>query len=209
LIAEGDDKGAIALSAKSNLICVLTAFIAWDDSQKVAVASHQLVQPSLELSDVRFCLAELAPMAAAAIGHVKARRSRGGLFDQLFSTRSAKEIAPLREPLPRAEQELERELADICERIGRTDWKPWLKTIHDWIAEATGAERLRRIEALDRLLQEIKIHSARIDGSHQEIERREKNKAGPLLQQQEQIEEAKRHIHQLLKSFVERLPAGK
>ncbi len=85
--------------------------------------------------------------------------------------------------MPREEKELVRELTDICDRIGGTDWKPLLKALFDWIAEATGAERLRRIEALDRLVQEIKIHSARIDASRQGLERREKSKAGLRPQQ--------------------------
>ena len=38
---------AVALSVKSNLVCTLTAFIAWDEAEKVAVASHALGQPSL------------------------------------------------------------------------------------------------------------------------------------------------------------------
>jgi len=36
---------AIALSIKSNLICPLTAFITWDEFEKVAVARHSLAQP--------------------------------------------------------------------------------------------------------------------------------------------------------------------
>jgi Ca-activated chloride channel family protein len=39
---------AIALSVQSNLICPLTAFIAWDEAEKVAVASHALGQPAFE-----------------------------------------------------------------------------------------------------------------------------------------------------------------
>ena len=33
------------MSVKSNLICPLTAFITWDESEKVAVAEHAIVQP--------------------------------------------------------------------------------------------------------------------------------------------------------------------
>ena len=49
LIAERDNKTAIALSTESNLICTLTAFVAWDDSKKVVVPDHQLVQPNAEI----------------------------------------------------------------------------------------------------------------------------------------------------------------
>jgi hypothetical protein len=53
---------AIALSVRSNLICPLTAFIAWDELEKVAVASHALVQPVMEAE--AFCsMAFRAPEA--------------------------------------------------------------------------------------------------------------------------------------------------
>jgi Ca-activated chloride channel family protein len=207
LIAEGDEQGAVVLSIESNLICVLTAFIAWDESEHVAVASHELVQPSLAPSDVQCCLYERSvPMAAAAIGHVKTRRSRGGLLDRFFGARAAEDAAPPRERMLR---ELARELAEICERIGGVDWKPMVKAVLDWIAEASGAERWRRMEALKHLLQEIKVHSARLDGAHQELARPEKGKAGTPFQQKDQIKDEKQQIHRLLKSFVEKLPSGK
>jgi Ca-activated chloride channel homolog len=37
---------AIELSKGANVICKLTAFVAWDNVEKVAVATHELVQPS-------------------------------------------------------------------------------------------------------------------------------------------------------------------
>ncbi len=47
LMQERNHAEAIALSVQSNLICPLTAFIAWDESEKVAVASHALAQPNV------------------------------------------------------------------------------------------------------------------------------------------------------------------
>lgn len=41
---------AIALSIKSNLICPLTAFITWDESEKVAIARQSLAQPVFGMS---------------------------------------------------------------------------------------------------------------------------------------------------------------
>jgi len=230
LIAEGDNKGAIAISVKSNLICVLTAFIAWDDLEKVAVASHQLVQPSLEPSDATYYrMQKMLVAPAAAAGQVIAGISECRLFDESFSAEDA-ELAPLQGPMARAEQELERELANNCDRMGGTDWKPLLKAIHDWIAEAKGAERSRRIAALDRLIHEIKIHFARIDSLRQDwiasatgaeqlrqIEpldrfiheiRTHCARLDALRQELEkQQEETKRNIHHLMQSLVEKSPA--
>ncbi len=234
LIAEGDEKGAIAISVKSNLICVLTAFIAWDDSEKVAVAGHQLVQPSLESSNVRYCHRQMLVAPAAAAGQAKARSSEARLFDE-SSDAEYEEATPLQEPMPRAERELERELADIsnrmrlltdvCDRIGVADWKPLLKAIHEWIAEAMGAERLRRVGALDRLIQEIKVQFDRIDALRQNlideatgaerlrrIERLDrfvreiKIYLARIDALRQELESREEQIHQLLKSFVEKFP---
>ncbi len=48
-ISENREQDAIALSVESNLICPLTAFIAWDEQEKVSVATHLLMQPSVNL----------------------------------------------------------------------------------------------------------------------------------------------------------------
>jgi Ca-activated chloride channel family protein len=50
LVAQ-DRHSAIALSKETNLLCPLTAFVAWDDREKVAIAQHLLVQPSLEADE--------------------------------------------------------------------------------------------------------------------------------------------------------------
>jgi len=50
---------AIELSKGANVICRLTAFVAWDDVQKMVVATHELMQPSLELAGTSFASARL------------------------------------------------------------------------------------------------------------------------------------------------------
>jgi Ca-activated chloride channel homolog len=235
LIAEGDNKGAIALSVKSNLICVLTAFVAWDDAEKVAVASHHLVQPSLESSNVRYYHRQMLVPPATAAGQVIASISKGRLFEE-SSDAEYEEAVPLQEPMLHAEQEPERESADIsnrmrllaviCDRIGAPDCKPLLKAIHDWVAEATGAERLGRIEALDRLIHAINIQFARIDALRQILideatgaERLQKIKRLDRFVREiklylaridalrQEIETHEKQIRQRLKSFVEKSPA--
>jgi len=42
---------AIELSKAANVICELTAFVAWDATEKVAVANYELIQPSFDLRD--------------------------------------------------------------------------------------------------------------------------------------------------------------
>ena len=52
LIVQGKQDEAIVLSKSANLICSLTAFVAWDKNERVAVAEHELVQPALAASSM-------------------------------------------------------------------------------------------------------------------------------------------------------------
>jgi len=61
LVAEQKHTEAIVLSVQSNLICPLTAFIAWDESEKVAVASHSLAQPVMEVGAMRARSRSMSP----------------------------------------------------------------------------------------------------------------------------------------------------
>jgi hypothetical protein len=45
----GNVKEAIALAEKANLVCRGTAFIAWDDTEQVAIAQAEVYQPSLDV----------------------------------------------------------------------------------------------------------------------------------------------------------------
>src|SRR5439155_1207964 len=119
LVAEGNEKAAVALSVESNLICRLTAFVAWDESERVTVASQHLVQPSIAVDGAMFCLADVA--AAPAAGAFAKRSRGGGLFSRLFDTDAelAEELPPLRQTAN--ELELKRELSDICHRTGVPD----------------------------------------------------------------------------------------
>ena len=58
------------------------------------------------------------------------------------------------------------------------------------LAEANGAERLRRIEALKRLIETIKVQASQLERLRS-------------LQEQKQANEARQQIHELLKSFVD------
>jgi Ca-activated chloride channel family protein len=51
LAEDARSAAAVELSKAANVICELTAFVAWDTAEKVAVATHELIQPSLGLRD--------------------------------------------------------------------------------------------------------------------------------------------------------------
>ena len=81
-----------------------------------------------------------------------------------FLTRSATEApqAP-RAAGPPDELTLKRELSDICHKTGIADWQVMLKAIFDWIAEANGMERVKRLEVLNQLVEGVKIHAKELD----------------------------------------------
>ena len=199
LVAEGNNKAAIAISIKSNLICSLTAFIAWDESEKVPIATHQLVQPSFDVADAsQSCLFELTDMPAGrVVGAASAKlEPRHSLLRRLIQADAAEDLPPLREVVALDELELKRELSDICHKNGVTDWQSLVKAIFDWVAEASGSERSQRTEALHSLLEEIKIQATRIEQLRNS-------------QAQRQLDEARENVHQLLKKFVDKLPVRK
>lgn len=105
LAAKDDKATAITLSRESNLLCPFTAFVAWDDQEKVAVAAHHIVQPSLEpeyaagmLADrsVHFCLASPPPPPAAMRRLRAAPKGRSAAFAPMPGPmRELSNIAPL------------------------------------------------------------------------------------------------------------------
>ena len=48
LLQSGNDREAVALAEKANLICRGAAFVAWDDAEKVAIAQDEVYQPSFD-----------------------------------------------------------------------------------------------------------------------------------------------------------------
>jgi Ca-activated chloride channel family protein len=201
-LAEAETSAAVALSIKSNLICPLTAFIAWDESERVPIASQQLVQPSSEIFDIELSLeANFCGTYDDAIPQGSRRTTllnrlvRGDSMSNRFA--GAAEAPPPPRTAPALDElTLKRELSDICHKAGIADWQPIVKTIFDWIAEATGAERSKRLDLLNRLIEEIKVHTAQIDSS-------------PNPQTRTQVQETGEQIRGLLKTFVNHLPLPK
>ncbi len=181
LIAEGKDGEAVALSVESNLLCRLTAFVAWDESEKVTIASHELVQPALNLLASNQLFRAYSPEAESKILHGLASHARGGaLFDRLLAGNQSAALD---------EVKLKRELSKICHKNGVPDWKPLVKAIFDWIAAARGPERARRLEAVSELLMNVETATLLL---------RQRNAKGPA-------DGSRGLIQELLKVFVEKL----
>ncbi len=162
LVAEENNRAAIQLSVESNLICTLTAFIAWDESEKVTIASHQLVQPSMELCDMLLCRmgpVELQQEKSAAYAPVVLEPRAFGLGQfQRASFSRARRAASVEQD----ELTLKRDLSDLCHKTGVTDWQLLVKAIFDWVAAAKEKERATRLRQIENLLQELKDYAAEI-----------------------------------------------
>jgi len=87
------------------------------------------------------------------------------------------------------ELSLKRELSEFCHRIGVDDWQTLIKAIFDWIAEANGAGRMKRIAAVNELLREVRKPSRDIV-------------AWATSNPEELLDESRNKIHKLLTSFI-------
>jgi hypothetical protein len=193
LVAEGNQTDAIALSVGSNLICPLTAFIAWDESEKVAIATHELVQPSMEVHDVQLCRCAFVGSGDAEFAGLVERQADPSVSQFLLLKKSTSRLS---DTGALDELDLRRKLSDLCHKSGVVDWQPLVKAIFDWVAEATGRAREERIKAVSQLLDGIKIEAERI----------EQLQGGNA---QQQLDEAREKTQQLLKMFTEKVAVRK
>jgi len=67
-LSQGDSAGAIALAKQHNLICEGAAFVAWDEAEKVAIATEEMYQPSLGLAQA---VGKRALVGGPYLGRVK------------------------------------------------------------------------------------------------------------------------------------------
>jgi hypothetical protein len=108
----------------------------------------------------------------------------------------SEELAPIRRSVAADELELKRELSDICHKKGVVDWHGLVKAIFDWIAEVSGDERAQRLQAVNRLVQELRVEAACFE--------RAQDSRDP-----QKMDEACKRIHKILKGFVDNLPVRK
>jgi len=197
LVAEGQERAAVALSVQSNLICPLTAFIAWDESEKVPVASHALVQPDL-LSD-RFGAVASQKVVNGLCDRLCSYSKTGpgpsdyveGQFQSLLRAASREGLHSLEAALH--ELQLRRKLSKLCHRAGLTDWQPLVNAIFDWIVQVREVERGRRLAAVQQLFEELSALAARLD------QLRKNGDPGEMA-------EAGKNMQQRLKEFADHLP---
>lgn len=147
----GERPQAIALSIASNLICPLTAFIAWDGLEKVAVAEQELVQPVMErhgLYESRQCFLQSSePVSPPRSLH----------FTSGLSEPSALEISVFRRR--QFHSKLRRKLLAIALPGGDEQRKQLCTDILAWIAQADGEQVAARVSAVEELIARLQTYS--------------------------------------------------
>jgi hypothetical protein len=193
LVREGNEIEAVALSVKSNLICPLTAFVAWDDSQKVLIAGHELVQPGLELASSsdgmpgEHCYF-LTRSRVEAASSLRAMDAANGYLLSAWSP--SNELVA--RPAPGQPSLLE-QFSNICLKTAVPDFETLLKAIIFWIYRASGPEESQRFESFTRLVAELKPLAERFEQFQ-------------ASQQTKEADEVRTQIHKILKEFLEALP---
>lgn len=152
LVAERQNQDAIKLSVASNLLCQLTAFVAWDESEKVIVARHDLIQPNMALEERLRSSAGLrgpGPMAAQVAGFCQS-----ALQDLRISRfRSSRDQdAGLSSPGSIVDH-----LWPVCLRLGIADLLPPEEAIAEWLGHGSPDEIQTRQGVLMRIIEALEI----------------------------------------------------
>jgi Ca-activated chloride channel family protein len=167
LLAENQDAEAVKLSVASNLLCRLTAFIAWDESEKVAVSKHDLAQPAMlmELSQDAGVMSRRGAFAAAA-------GARGFKKARAFRAQPRYALQELSAPAPaqagtasaagdalinRPEASVLAQLAVACRKLPGNEWQQHYQTIVQWFGQASRQKIAGVGEALQKIIQQLNI----------------------------------------------------
>jgi Ca-activated chloride channel family protein len=143
-LALGQRTEAIALSLSSNLLCPLTAFVAWDESEKVVVSRHDLAQPSMELSDL---------FQAGMVEISRTCRPALSLDGITATTRFCS-------PRPRAsggEMDIVPQLYDACLKMGGNACLPSYFEVVERLTRFSGDQLGRAIEMVKRFIQALEL----------------------------------------------------
>jgi Ca-activated chloride channel homolog len=163
LIVQGKQKEAIALSKSSNLICPLTAFVAWDEKEKVVVAEHELVQPAL--ADSSMLGIACAPPACYSLAE-SLDESSLGLERRIgrMAARPRRKQGSLGAGGPKLDTaQQEERINRLCHLCGRPEWAREFERILNWVKAASApSKRLERLRLLNEFLSELEELAARL-----------------------------------------------
>jgi hypothetical protein len=161
LLREKQPAEAIALSKAANLVCPLTAFVAWDEHEKVVVAQESLVQPVLDSIEVLNQQArDQVPLTAyfRSVGAGQSRKTRSHMNFCLFDS-------PAPEPGKPSWTGVSDRLAGLLDLLGGFIPMPnrdrWLKRIKELEMRDTLAGRVL-LESLRHFLEECEKRATKL-----------------------------------------------
>lgn len=170
LAVDPQSREAVELSKEAGIICQLTAFVAWDEAQQVAVATQTLMQPALDSPHLAYFLPlgrrELrAARFTRPISCAPERSSRENKFqDKPELVEVEARLVRLREHL-KAEFPMARDLDILIGRLGKLAANPasFAKLISLMDAIETALERLAQLQKHHAaLLSELKTEVHRV-----------------------------------------------
>ena len=174
LLAENNNAEAVKLSVASNLLCRLTSFIAWDESEKVTVANRELIQPAMMMEALDSTLGSLSAGSRAAAP----RHAGDGMRSTRFLRRESEppiarltsrgarahllqDEAAMQTPLAR--------LAVVCQKLMTGDWIKPYQAIALWHGKAPPAGKAEIDVKLQKLIRQVNlcgdlIHALNVSG---------------------------------------------
>ena len=155
LVALDAKSDAITLSKEANLLCPLTAFVAWDEQEKVAMAAHRLVQPAMApaLAAGAFQLCQVAPMLRETVQLTGrppgfSRRDSGDLKFFLASGLQTPSAIPPDEELAYLEERLRDFLAALSRVNHNHECLNMLRELTDWVGLAANLDAIKLVSRL-------------------------------------------------------------
>lgn len=207
-IAETRNLDAVALSVESNLICPLTAFIAWDEVEKVAVANHTVVQPSMELHSpaIHYSVGDCfslsrsrSPrarmiMADACCSAPPPQNPEAVIEEMVKHLRSAGAL-PLTEPFTLDERRdaIKKLIQRICNACELSELKKQLERIIRWVF-AVEPDAIRRSNLVAELLLNLLPKAEQLRSHRRHLEFLSKGLEAKIAK----LEESRRRLRQLL-----------
>jgi Ca-activated chloride channel family protein len=156
LAARNDKAAAITLSREANLLCPFTAFVAWDDAEKVAIADHRLVQPAMAPEYFFGTMAAAAENHGEAVLHSHSERLCSiQHLDELKVMDFRKPSVSLTGFMDSARRNLLNRLSlDIANLPRRRKFEALIRSLQEWLNHHNDTQEH---DVLDRLLADCQL----------------------------------------------------
>lgn len=220
LVARDDKAEAIALSKEANLLCSLTAFVAWDEQAKVAMAAQRLVQPAMtpalaagagRMDQTSILGEEPSTVDFSGILPVFTKRGSDGLKSSLADGFQTSTAIPPDEDAARLQELIRNFMSALCRVNHSHECLNMLRELSVWVGLAANLDAIKLVSRLlddcERKLEEWDRCENRLQELTSSLAREWEQSATMLrdtLQQQEPGPRLQRLQEALKRGFSER-----